>query len=376
MLGLDIWGFRMGVLWAVHLMSLPSTWMHRLLLGRHVGSGLRIGRGGVIVGRSVKIGRSVSIGSGSEIVADEIEIADGVTIGAGVTIRCKRLSLGPRSRIDDRTRVYGVATPNSALVLGAHAWIYPDCHLNTDEEVRLGVGSAMGARSLVFTHSSYLPITAGYPVTIASVTIGNYVWLPWQVFILPGARIDDGATVGACSLVGGHIPRNSLAVGVPARVVKDEGKFRRRYDVPAMAALARTTVERALTNVVGGFRAREIFRPKRRSLVSLGANVWLVTRGSESTPVVLFDGITPIMQREFAGALVITVGAATLPLIGAHAVDLVTFDSRLGPAVSATVLEIMSALSDFGIRFGWATEELPFPAIVTSLTDSTPGQRY
>ncbi len=52
------------------------------------------------------------------------------------------------------------------------------------------------------------------------VKIGNHVWLCEGCTIMPGAKIGDGAIVGAGSVVYGHVPANSLVSGNPAKVVQ------------------------------------------------------------------------------------------------------------------------------------------------------------
>jgi virginiamycin A acetyltransferase len=51
------------------------------------------------------------------------------------------------------------------------------------------------------------------------ITIGNDVWIGTQCAILAGAVIDDGAVIGANSVVTSHIPSYAIAFGSPARVV-------------------------------------------------------------------------------------------------------------------------------------------------------------
>lgn len=53
-----------------------------------------------------------------------------------------------------------------------------------------------------------------------SVVIGDNVWIGEFVAILPGTIIGQGAIIGANSVVSGEIPPFSIAVGSPARVVK------------------------------------------------------------------------------------------------------------------------------------------------------------
>ncbi len=53
------------------------------------------------------------------------------------------------------------------------------------------------------------------------VTIGHNVWIGGGVTILPGVTIGDNVTIGAGSVVVKDIPAGTVAVGNPARVVKD-----------------------------------------------------------------------------------------------------------------------------------------------------------
>lgn len=52
------------------------------------------------------------------------------------------------------------------------------------------------------------------------IKVGNNVWFGCSVTVLPGVTIGDGAVIGAGSTVTKDVPANTVAVGVPARVVK------------------------------------------------------------------------------------------------------------------------------------------------------------
>ncbi|WP_413561567.1 sugar O-acetyltransferase [Bdellovibrio sp. HCB209] len=53
------------------------------------------------------------------------------------------------------------------------------------------------------------------------ITIGNNVWLGGNAIICPGVTIGDNTVVGAGAVVTKSLPANVLAVGNPARVIKE-----------------------------------------------------------------------------------------------------------------------------------------------------------
>ena len=54
----------------------------------------------------------------------------------------------------------------------------------------------------------------------APVSIGRNVWLGAKVTVCKGVEIGDNSVVGANAVVTKDIPANSVAVGIPARVVR------------------------------------------------------------------------------------------------------------------------------------------------------------
>ncbi|HEY9175929.1 MAG TPA: DapH/DapD/GlmU-related protein [Verrucomicrobiae bacterium] len=52
------------------------------------------------------------------------------------------------------------------------------------------------------------------------VSVGNNVWLGSRVMVLKGVNIGDNSVVAAMSVVTKSIPPNSVAAGVPAKVVR------------------------------------------------------------------------------------------------------------------------------------------------------------
>jgi acetyltransferase-like isoleucine patch superfamily enzyme len=173
------------------------------------------------------------------IEADEVTIAEGVKLRPGTVLRGesiridRRAELGPNVRVDCREVIIGeetmlrqnvvaagLALPDSKLELGRRVRVFQDTFLNPSKPLTVGDESGLGGRSLIFTHAAWQSILEGYPVEFAPITIGRNVWLPWQVFVLPGVEIGDDVTVAAGSVVSRSIPGRSLAAGYPARVLK------------------------------------------------------------------------------------------------------------------------------------------------------------
>jgi acetyltransferase-like isoleucine patch superfamily enzyme len=62
------------------------------------------------------------------------------------------------------------------------------------------------------------------------ITIGEYVWLPRKVIVLPGVTIGDYAVVGTGSVVSSDVPEYAVVAGNPARVIKERARVDYNYD--------------------------------------------------------------------------------------------------------------------------------------------------
>ena len=54
-----------------------------------------------------------------------------------------------------------------------------------------------------------------------SVVVGSHVWIAPNSKIMKGADIGDGAIIGSNTIVTKPVPANTLVVGAPAKVVKE-----------------------------------------------------------------------------------------------------------------------------------------------------------
>ena len=59
-----------------------------------------------------------------------------------------------------------------------------------------------------------------------AIDIGNNVFIGMNTMILPGVKIGNNCVVGAGSVVTRSIESNSVAVGIPAKVIKSTEDYR------------------------------------------------------------------------------------------------------------------------------------------------------
>lgn len=63
------------------------------------------------------------------------------------------------------------------------------------------------------------------------VKIGNNCHIGMNAMIMPGVTIGENCIIGAGAIVTHDIPRNSVAVGVPARVIESIEDYREKNDI-------------------------------------------------------------------------------------------------------------------------------------------------
>lgn len=149
------------------------------------------------------------------------ELEDGLTLGqASSMYRGTMLDVGPkgRVRIGDFTLVHGARIISDAEVtIGDYtliSWnvVIMDCY-------RLPWDIA--ARRVELTEVVERPGRVLHSYQKARpVSIGRNVWLGFDVCVLPGVSIGEGAIVGAKSVVADDVPDYAIVAGNPARVIR------------------------------------------------------------------------------------------------------------------------------------------------------------
>jgi maltose O-acetyltransferase len=129
--------------------------------------------------------------------------------------------IGKRFVVRGKTARIEIAVgPEAQLLIGDRVFINQGVTIAVSESVKIGDDSKIGDFSRIID-SNYHEMEPGRPDKPRPIVIGKNVWLGSDVLVLPGSTIGDHTVVGARSVVKGELPPRVLAVGNPAKVVKE-----------------------------------------------------------------------------------------------------------------------------------------------------------
>jgi carbonic anhydrase/acetyltransferase-like protein (isoleucine patch superfamily) len=138
-------------------------------------------------------------------------------------------------KIDPTVYVHPTAALHGNLEIGKNSSIWASAVIRADfNYIKIGRYTNIQDNATIHcspTHPTIIGdyVTAAHSTIMHACTIGNCVMIGINATILDGVQIGDGTMVAANALVreGTIVPPNSLAVGVPARII--EGKGRREF---------------------------------------------------------------------------------------------------------------------------------------------------
>ncbi|KAJ1323347.1 maltose O-acetyltransferase [Microdochium nivale] len=108
------------------------------------------------------------------------------------------------------------------ITVGSHFYANFNCVILDCAHVTIGdrVLFATGVSLITATHETGVQSRRDMVEYAEPIEIGDDCWLGANVTVLPGVKIGKGCTIGAGAVVSRDVPDFSVAVGVPARVVK------------------------------------------------------------------------------------------------------------------------------------------------------------
>jgi acetyltransferase-like isoleucine patch superfamily enzyme len=130
-------------------------------------------------------------------------------------------------RVGDRFKVNGLqhrvdfgAAAGGELLIGDDVFLNRGVAIYAARKIEIGDHTRVGDLATI-NDSDIHETEPGRPIRVEPVTIGRNVWIGQKAVILPGITIGDHAIVGASAVVTRSIPSRSVAVGNPARVVRE-----------------------------------------------------------------------------------------------------------------------------------------------------------
>jgi len=148
-----------------------------------------------------------------------------VSIHSGVKIfHPERVELGDNVTIYENVLIYGGGCDHGYVKIGDKSHIAPFSVINGEGGVIIGNKVAIGAGVYIYSISNSgddpsIDIIDA-PRIFGEIVIEDNVFIGANCVISPGVKIGTGSVIGAGAVATKDIPANSVAVGVPARVIK------------------------------------------------------------------------------------------------------------------------------------------------------------
>jgi carbonic anhydrase/acetyltransferase-like protein (isoleucine patch superfamily) len=119
------------------------------------------------------------------------------------------------------------------VTIGKNCGVYPYAVLRGDENsIRIDDGSNVQDCCVLHTDADHVVtigknVTIGHGAIVHGATIADDCLIGIHATVLNGARIGAGSIIGACALVTEQmvVPENSLVLGIPGKVVKQDPQF-------------------------------------------------------------------------------------------------------------------------------------------------------
>jgi acetyltransferase-like isoleucine patch superfamily enzyme len=109
--------------------------------------------------------------------------------------------------------------PGATITLADHAFLNQGVHIACMREVSIGENCLIADQALIMDTDFHS--LGDEPIQLEPVRIERRAWIGARAIILKGVTIGEAAIVGAGAIVTRSIPARAVAVGNPARLVRD-----------------------------------------------------------------------------------------------------------------------------------------------------------
>jgi maltose O-acetyltransferase len=147
---------------------------------------------------------------------------------AGGRLRVRFLALAGFD-IAQGTMIWGKITITGSgnlyqrLHIGESCWFNAGCNLDLSAPITIGNRVSFGHEVLLMTSTHEIGSSARRAGAFVAqpVRIGDGAWLGSRCTILPGITVSEGAVVAAGAIVTKDVPQNTVAAGIPAKVIRN-----------------------------------------------------------------------------------------------------------------------------------------------------------
>ena len=149
--------------------------------------------------------------------------SSGLHIGRHVQIETPtKIRIGKNTRLN--CAGHYVCGRNGYIHIGSDTHIGRHAAVSGNGGVTIGDRTAISASFVIFssTQDAGAQFITRSPGIFSEVEIGSDVFIGASVTILPGVKIGNGAVIGAGSVVNSDIPARTIAVGCPAKVIREK----------------------------------------------------------------------------------------------------------------------------------------------------------
>lgn len=147
-----------------------------------------------------------------------------IAIGRNVIVRgWKNITLGNNVTLYDNACInasHGDITVGDKSDIGQYSYLDGGGGLSIGKGCAIGIGVRILTESNQYRFNPQMPII-DQPIMREKVDIGDDVWIGTNAVIFPGVKIGSHAIVGSGAVVREDVPEWKIAVGLPAKVIKD-----------------------------------------------------------------------------------------------------------------------------------------------------------
>ena len=184
------------------------------------------------IGKNLKKDDYVILGKESmrDIQNKDLYIGDGAVVNSGTVIYLgskignnfksgHNVVIREEVEIGDDVSIWGNSTVDYGAKIGNNVKIHTSCYIAQYTEIKNNVFLAPG---VIIGNDPHPGCEFSREcIKKFSVKIGDGVQIGLNVTILPGVNIGEGAVIGAGAVVVKDVPKNSVIVGNPGKIIKN-----------------------------------------------------------------------------------------------------------------------------------------------------------